>query len=97
MYDGDDDGQMISEILDEVLAIVAPSNLSTTYAVYVVPLREQVNEYRWEDVHARDVFVLVKCVNPECTSAELQTHFADALKGRNLYLAFGCGTLSDLS
>ena len=95
--DDDDDAELISEILNEVLAIVAPSNLSISYAVYMVPLREQVNEYRWEEVYAHDVFALVKCVNPECISAELQTHLANILKERNLHRAFGCGTLSELS
>lgn len=64
---------------------------------YMVPLRGQVNEYRWEEVYAYDVFALVKCVNRECISDELQTHLLNALKERNLYSAFGCGTNSELS
>ena len=52
-----------------MLAVVAPSNLSISYTVYMVPLRDRCKRIRWEEVYAYDVFALVKCVNPECISA----------------------------
>lgn len=64
--------------------------------MYVAPLEEHANEYRWQRVYAHDVFAIVKCVNPECSSTKLQTRLVNVLEERNLHPAFGCGTISEL-
>jgi hypothetical protein len=45
--------------LNEVLAVVAPSDMAISYSVYMVPC------YDNDELNAYKVFSLIKCVDPE--------------------------------
>ena len=96
---GDDnhDAELMTEILNEVVAVIARSNLSISYNVYLVPLEAEINPYHWTEVYAYDVFALVKCVGSKSMSTELEAQLSKVLQDRNLHSSFGCGTISELS
>ena len=93
MEDDNQDSDLIAQIMNEVLAVVAPSNTAVSYSVYMVPCYD--NEV--DELGAYKVFSLIRCVNPESISSELHAHLETVLKERSLYSTFGVGNLSEVS
>ena len=94
--DDDHDPELIAEILNEALAVVAPSDLALSYNVYMVPLKVEVSHWHWAEQYAYEVFALLKCVEPDCISTLLTAQLASVLKERNLYNSFGGGTIREV-
>jgi hypothetical protein len=91
----EDDGEdlnMVAQILNEALAIVARSNMAISYSVYMVLCYGDEDE-----LIAHKVYSPIKCVDPESTSSELHAHLETVLKERSLYSTFGWGNLSEIS
>ena len=95
MEDDNQDSDMVAQILNEVLAVVAPSNLAVSYSVYMVPCYDDEGDV--DELVAYKVHSLIKCVNPESISSELHAHLETVLKERSLYSTFGVGNLSEIS
>ena len=93
MEDDNQDSDLIAQIMNEVLAVVAPSNTAVSYSVYMVPCYDGDDD----ELNAYKVFSLIKCVNPESISSELHAHLDTVLKERSLYSTFGVGNLSEVS
>jgi hypothetical protein len=69
------DPDMVGQILNEVLAVVAPSNMAISYSVYMAPC------YDDDDLNAYSVFSLIKCADPEWISSEFHAHLETVPKG----------------
>jgi hypothetical protein len=93
MEDDNQDPDMIAQVLNEVLAVVAPSNMAISYSVYMVPCYDDNDD----ELIAYKVFALIKCVNPESISSQIRAHLEMVLKERSLYSTFGVGNLSEIS
>ena len=93
MEDDNQDSDLIAQIMNEVLAVVAPSNTAVSYLVYMVPCYDGGTD----ELNAYKVFSLIKCVDPESISSELHAHLETVLKERSLYSTFGVGNLSEVS
>jgi hypothetical protein len=90
--DDSEDPHLAPQILNEILAIVAPPNMAVSYSVYMVPCygdNDELNAYK--------VYSLIKCVDPESISSELHAHLETVPKERSLYSTFGWGNLSEIS
>jgi hypothetical protein len=61
--DDNQDPDMVAQILNEVLAVVAPSDLAVSYSVYMVPCYDDEGDV--DELVAYKVHSLIKCVNPE--------------------------------
>ena len=96
MEDDNQDPDLVAQILNEVLAIVAPSTMAISYSVYMVPCYGYDGDSD-DELVAYKVFALIKCVNPESISSELHAHLETVLKERSLYSTFGVGNLSEIS
>ena len=92
MQDDNEDPDQVAQILNEVLAVVAPSNMAVSYSVYMVPCYDDDDE-----LNAYKVYSLIKCVDPESISSELHALLETVLKERSLYSTFGWGNLSEIS
>jgi hypothetical protein len=90
--DDNEDPDMAAQILNEVLAVAAPSNMAVSYSVYMVPCHGDDDE-----LNAYKVYSLTKCVEPESMSSELQALLETVLKERSLYSTFAVGNLSEIS
>jgi hypothetical protein len=90
--DDNEDPDMVAQILSEVSAIVAPSNMAISYSMHMVPCYGNDGE-----LTAYEVYSLIKCVDPESISSELHAHLETVLKQRGLYSTFGWGDLSETS
>jgi hypothetical protein len=95
MEDDNQDSDMVAQILNEVLAVVAPSNTAVSYSVYMVPCYDDDGDD--DELVAYKVHSLIKCVNPESISSELHARLETVLKERSLYSTFGVGNLSEIS
>ena len=93
MEDDNQDPDMVAQILNEVLAVVAPSNMAISYSVYMVPCYDDEDD----ELTAYKVFSLIKCIDPESISSQLHAHLEMVLKQRSLYSTFGVGNLSEIS
>jgi hypothetical protein len=93
MEDDNQDSDLIAQIMNEVLAAVAPSNTAVSYSVYMVPCYDNDDD----ELNAYRVFSLTKCVDPESISSEFHAHLETVLKERSLYSTFGVGNLSEIS
>ena len=93
MEDDSQDADLIAQIMNEVLAVVAPSNTAVSYSVYMVPCYDGETD----ELDAYKVFSLIKCVDPESISSEPHAHLETVLKERSLYSTFGVGNLSEVS
>ena len=93
MQDDNEDPDQLAQILNEVLAVVAPSNIAVSYSVYMAPCYVDDDD----EVEAFKVHSLIKCVDPESISTELHAHLETVLKERSLYSTFGVGNLSEVS
>ena len=93
MEDDNQDSDLIAQIMNEVLAVVAPSNTAVSYSVYMVPCYDGDDD----ELSAYKVYSLIKCVDPESISSELHARLETVLKERSLYSTFGVGNLSELS
>jgi hypothetical protein len=93
MQDDNEDPEQVSQILNEVLADVAPSNIAVSYSVNMAPCYVDDSD----DVEAFKVHALIKCVNPQSISSELHAQLVTVLKERSLHSTFGCGHLSEIS
>ena len=93
MEDDNQDPDMAAQVLNEVVAVVAPSNTAVSYSVYMVPCYDGDDD----ELDAYKVFSLIKCVDPESISSELHAHLETVLKERSLYSTFGWGNLSEIS
>jgi hypothetical protein len=94
MEDENQDSDMVVQILNEVLAVVAPSNMAVSYSVYMVPCYDADDD---DELVAYKVHSLIKCVDPESISTQLHAHLEAVLKERSLYSTFGGGNLSEIS
>ena len=94
MEDDNQDPDMVAQILNEVLAVVAPSNTAVTYSVYMVPCYDDEGD---DELVAYKVHSLIKCVEPESNSSELHARLETVFKERSLYSTFGLGNLSEIS
>jgi hypothetical protein len=92
MQDDNEDPDQVAQILNEVLAVVAPSNVAVSYSVYMAPCYGDDDEVEAYKVHS-----LIKCVSPDSISVELRAHLETVLKERSLCSTFGYGTLSEIS
>jgi hypothetical protein len=92
MQDDNEDPDELAQILNEVLSVVAPSNIAVSYSVYLAPCYGDDDEVEAYKVHS-----LIKCVDPESISFQLRTHLETVLKERSLYSTFGVGNLSEIS
>ena len=92
MQDDNEDPYQVAQIVKEVLAVVAPSNIAVSYSVYMAPYCEDDGEVEAYMVHS-----LIKCVDPESISSALHAHLETVLKERSLYSTFGWGNLSEIS
>jgi hypothetical protein len=92
MEDDSQDSDLIAQVMNEVLAVVAPSNMAISYSVYMVPCYDGEDD----ELSAYEVFSLIKCVDPESISSQLHAHLETVLKERSLYSTFGVGNLSEI-
>ena len=92
MENDNQDPDQVAQILNEVLAVVAPSNIAVSYSVYMAPCYGDDDE-----IEAYKVYSLIKCVDPESVSSELHAQLETVLKERGLYSMFGWGNLSEIS
>jgi hypothetical protein len=92
MQDDNEDPDQLAQILNEVLAVVAPSNIAVSYSVYMAPCYGDDDEVEAYKVHS-----LIKCVDPESISSELHARLETVLKERSLFSTFGWGNLSEIS
>jgi hypothetical protein len=79
MEDDNQDPDMVAQALNEVLAVVAPSNMAISYSVYTLPCYDDDDE----ELTAYKVFSLIKCVDPESISSQLRAHLEMVLKERS--------------
>ena len=93
MQDDNEDPDQVAQLQNEVLAVVAPSNMAVSYSVYMAPCYVDDDD----EVEAFKVHALIKCVNPESISSELRVQLDGVLKERSLYSTFGPGNLSEIS
>jgi hypothetical protein len=93
MEDENQDSDMVVQILNEVLAVVAPSNMAVSYSVYMVPCSDADDD----ELVASEVHSLIICVDPESISTQLHAHLEAVLKERSLCSTFGGGNLSEIS
>ena len=92
MQDDNEDPDQLAQILNEVLSVVALSNIAVSYSVYLAPCYGDD-----DDVEAYKVRSLIRCVHPESISSELHAQLETVLKERSLYSTFGWGNLSEIS
>jgi hypothetical protein len=93
MEDDNRDADMVAQVWNEVLAVVAPSNMAISCTVYMVPFYDD-----GEELTAYKVFSHIKCVDPESSiSSQLRAHLEMVLKERSLCSTFGVGNLSEIS
>jgi hypothetical protein len=84
MQDDNEDPDQVAQILNEVLAVVAPSSIAVSYSVHMAPC------YRNDDeVEAYKARSFIKCVLPESISSALHAHLETVLKDRSLYSTCG--------
>jgi hypothetical protein len=96
MEDDNQDPDLVAQVLNEVLAVVAPSNTAVTYSVYMVPCYDDDDE-GGDELVAYKVYSLIKCVEPESISSELHARLETVFKERSLYSTFGVGNMSEIS
>jgi hypothetical protein len=94
MDDDNPDSDMVVQILNEVLAVVATSNIAVSCSVYMVPC---YNDDGDDELVAHKVHSLTKCVDPESISSGLHAQLEMVLKERSLYSTFGVGNLGEVS
>jgi hypothetical protein len=94
MEDDNRDSDMVIQILKEVLAVVAQSNMAVSYSAYMVPCYD---DDRDDELVAYKVYSLMKCVDPQSISSDLHARLETVLKERSLYITFGVGNLSEIS
>ena len=59
MQDENEDPEQVAQLLNEVLAVVAPSNIAVSYSVYMAPCYGDDDEVEAYKVHS-----LIKVVDP---------------------------------
>jgi hypothetical protein len=94
MEDNNQDSDMVAQILNEVLAVVAPSNMAVSHSVCMVPFYDGEGD---DELVAYKVHSLIGCVDPESISSERHAHLETVLKERSLYSTLGDGNLSEIS
>jgi hypothetical protein len=70
MEDDNQNSDLVAQVLNEVLAVVAPLNTAVTYSVYMVLCRDDESD---DELVAYKVHSLIQCVEPESVSSEF--HF----------------------
>jgi hypothetical protein len=94
MEDDSQDSHPVAQILNQVVAVVAPSNMVVSYSVLMVPCYDDDAD---DELVAYKVHTLIRCVDPESMSSELHAHLETVHKERGLYSTFGVGNLSKMS
>jgi hypothetical protein len=98
--DEDHEPDWMCQILYKVLAVVAPSGSSRSYAVYRVPQHDFQDPFEMFATGAYNVFALLKCVDESQDRkvvTELRVELQEALKQSDMYTTFGCETITEIT